>query len=109
MVSCRVGRGRRWLTVKFQGLNLLGFDGTDESLAALKAGVEAMAFDVSQFVEAQIRNLISEDPVTETMLTCVLYRIVIIDELLPVGGDCAVSILPDASHPEGYRLIVERS
>jgi hypothetical protein len=90
-------------------MNLLDFDGTRESLAALKADVEAMAFDVSQFVEAQIRNLIAENPVTEMMLTCVLYRIVIIDGLFPVGGDYAVRILPDANHPEGYRLIVERS
>jgi hypothetical protein len=96
------------LTVKFQGLNLLHFVCTQEIIAALKADVEAMAFDVLQFVEAQIRSLISEDHITETMLTCVLYRIVIIDELLPVGGDYAVSILPDANHPEGYRLIVER-
>jgi hypothetical protein len=97
------------LTVRFQGMNLLDFDGTRESLAALKTDAEAMAFDVSQFVEAQIRNLISENPVTEMMLTCVLYRIVIIDELFPVVCDYAVSILPDANHPEGYRLIVERS
>ena len=97
------------LCVRFQGLSLLDFDGTCESLAALKVGVEAMAFDVSQFVEAQIRNLISEDPVTETMLACVLYRIFFMEEtILPVGGDYAISIVPDAHQPAGYCLIVEQ-
>jgi hypothetical protein len=61
VLICRVGwetaMGR--LTVKFQGRNLLGFGGTHESIAALKAEVEAMAFDVSQFVEAHATELSS--------------------------------------------------
>jgi hypothetical protein len=91
------------LTVKFRDLTL-SFDGSGENIAALKAEVEAMAFDVSQFVQAQMHNLISEDPVTEIMLTCALYRILILGDLLPVG-DNTVSIVRDASHPEGYALM----
>ena len=80
------------LTVKFQNRNLLHFDCTQEFIVALKVEVEAMAFDVSQFVQAQMRNLISEDPVTEIMLTCVLYRVVtaIGDQLL-VGHSTVTS------------------
>ena len=96
------------LTVKFRGRNLLSFDRSGENIAALKAEVEAMAFDVSQFVQAQMHNLISEDPVTEIMLTCALYRIVILGDLLPVG-DNTVSIVRDANHPEGYALMCGKS
>ena len=96
------------LTVKFRDLNLLSFDGSRENIAALKAEVEAMAFDVSQFVQAQMHNLISEDPVTEIMLTCALYRILILGDLLPVG-DNTVSIVRDANHPEGYALMCGKS
>jgi hypothetical protein len=96
------------LTVKFRGRNLLSFDGSGENIAALKAEVEAMAFDVSQFVQAQMHNLISEDPVTEIMLTCALYRILILGDLLSVG-DNTVSIVRDANHPEGYALMCGKS
>ena len=96
------------LTVKFRGRNLLNFDGSGENIASLKVEVEAMAFDVSQFVQAQMHNLISEDPVTEIMLTCALYRILILGDLLPVG-DNTVSIVRDANHPEGYALMCGKS
>jgi hypothetical protein len=95
------------LTVKFQNQTLLHFDGTQENIVALKAEAEAMAFDVSQFVQAQMRNLISAGPVTEIMLTCVLYRVVttIGDQLLV--SHSTVSVVPDAAYPDGYRVIVE--
>jgi hypothetical protein len=91
------------LTVKFQNQTLLHFDGTQENIVALKAEAEAMAFDV----QAQMRNLISAGPVTEIMLTCVLYRVVttIGDQLLV--SHSTVSVVPDAAYPDGYRVIVE--
>ena len=53
-------------------------------------------------------NLISEDAVTEIMLTSALLRILTLGDILPIG-DNTVSIVRNANHPEGYALMCGKS
>jgi len=107
------------LTVKFQDRDLLRFNTTQWTISAVKAEVHALAMnmsDVRQFVQAHMFDLISgKDPRTE-MLACVIYRVLLepfphppatIGDLLPLGNNYAVSIVPDVDHVDGYHLVVE--
>jgi len=105
------------LTVKLRARNLLRFNGVRESIAAVRTAVEASATNESgirQIVQAHMLDLISgKDPRPE-MLASLIYRVLLepnppatIGDHLSVGSDYGVSIVPDATCPEGCRVVVE--